>query len=270
MAPDVPLPPVLPAPPSPTPAWEAIARHVDRPVVVAHRGGATHAPENTLAAYRAAIAGGATLAETDIHMSADGVPVVIHDPTTDRTTGVSGRVAERTWAELAPLDAGRWFAPEFAGESLPTLGALLDVTHDTLVLCIEIKEGVGLVEAVAREVDARGMRGQVIVFSFDPAALAGIRSAMPDVPTLLLASHTPTPPRYDRDAVLSTAAAVGAAAVGFSHKLVTAELVEAAHTAGLPVFTWTVNLPEDVARVRALGVDGIISDAPAEVAAWLD
>ena len=260
-----PTPPLVTNEPPASPAWQLLARHADTPVVVAHRGGAAHAPENTLAAYREAIASGALLAETDVHMSADGVPVVIHDPTTDRTTGTTGVVAERYWEELEGLDAGSWFSPAFAGERLPTLGDLLDLTHGKLVLCIEIKAGLGVVEAVTREVDARGMRGEVIVFSFDKSALLGIHAAMPDVPTLLLSASTGAPPRYEASTV-THAVEVGANTIGFSQRLVTPDLVRSAQAAGLPVFIWTVNKPEDVARIRLLGVDGIISDDPPGVA----
>lgn len=261
-------PPVVTEAPALPPVPSVLSRHPEGAVVVAHRGGAAHAPENTLVAYKQAIAAGARLAETDIHMSADGVPVVIHDPTTERTTGVKGAVAEMTWAELSKLDAGAWFGARFAGERLPQLGELLDVTHGKLTLCIEIKQGAGVVEAVTREVDARGMRGEVVVFSFDAEALRGIRASMPGVATLLLSSSSGSPPRYGPETV-ARAVELGVEAIGFSYRLVTPELVVAAHEAGLAVFVWTVNKPADAAAVRALGVDGVITDAPAEAVGWL-
>ncbi len=247
---------------------EVLSRRVDRPIVVAHRGGAAHAPENTLVAYRQAMAAGARVAELDIHMSADGVPVVIHDATTLRTTGVDALVGAMKWSDLAGLDAGAWFGPQFAGERLPTLGEVLDLTHGKLTVCIEIKAGVGVVEAVTREVDARGMRNHVVVFSFDAEALLGIKAAMPEVATLLLSSHAGTPPGYGPETV-TRAVELGVSAIGYSHRLVTPELVRAAHEAGLPVFVWTVNQPEAAEAMRALGVDGLITDAPAEAEGWL-
>lgn len=247
---------------------DVLSRRVGRPIVVAHRGGAALAPENTLVAYRQAMAAGARVAELDIHMSADGVPVVIHDATTLRTTGVDALVSAMKWSDLAGLDAGAWFGPQFAGERLPTLGDVLDLTHGKLTLCIEIKAGAGVVEAVTREVDARGVRNHVVVFSFDAEALGGIRAAMPEVATLLLSSHSGTPPGYGPETV-TRALELGVSAIGYSHRLVTPELVRAAHEAGLPVFVWTVNQPEVAAAMRALGVDGIITDAPAEAEGWL-
>ena len=91
----------------------------------AHRGASASAPENTLAAFRAAEAAGAAGIELDVHLSADGVPVVIHDETVDRTTDGHGPVAALTLCRLRQLDAGRWFAPAFAGEALPTLEEIL-------------------------------------------------------------------------------------------------------------------------------------------------
>lgn len=262
-----PLPP-SPAQETPLSGRDVLSRRVDRPIVVAHRGGAALAPENTLVAYRQAIAAGARVAELDIHMSADGVPVVIHDATTLRTTGVDALVSAMKWSDLAGLDAGAWFGAKFAGERVPSLGDVLDLTHGKLTMCIEIKSGAGVVEAVTREVDARGLRDHVVVFSFDAEALSGIKAAMPEVATLLLSSHSGTPPSYGPETVIR-AVELGVTAIGFSHRLITPELVRAAHDAGLPVFVWTVNQPEAAAAMRALGVDGLITDKPAEAEAWL-
>lgn len=263
------LPPPGEAPVSlPAPARALVARHPDGPWVVAHRGASAYAPENTLASYREALARGAVAAETDVHLSLDRHVVVMHDPTPARTTGAPGAIAELPWDALRGLDAGAWFDGAFAGEPVPELGELLDLTRGRLVLCIEIKAGDGIVEAVRERVDARGMRGDVVVFSFDAAAVTGAKAAMPDVPAVWLARRPGQGAPY-APAVVDEARALGVDAVGFDHRALSAEVVAAAHAAGLPVFTWTVNAEADARRVATMGVDVLIGDAPDRVAGWV-
>jgi glycerophosphoryl diester phosphodiesterase len=254
--------------PAPVPASPNLARHPDRPVVVAHRGASAYAPENTLASYREALARGAVVGETDVHVAADGHVVVMHDPTLDRTTNQKGPIAELGWDAIRTADAGSWFGTGFAGEPVPDLGALLDLTRGRMVLCVELKAGAGVVERVRAAIDERAMRGDVIVFSFNPDFVRDSRAAMTDVPALLLASPSGEPRAYTGEEV-ALALSVGANAIGFSHRLGSAELVAGAHAAGLPVFVWTVDEEADVAKVRAWGVDGIISNAPDRVDDWL-
>jgi glycerophosphoryl diester phosphodiesterase len=247
---------------------EVVQRHPDRPWVVAHRGASADAPENTLAAYRLAIERGARIAETDVHLAADGTVIAIHDDTVGRTTDGEGAVASMTRAALKKLDAGSWKGPAFAGEPLPTLGELLDLTKDRLVLCIEIKAGQGIVPKVAELLDARAMRDQVIVFSFDADAVREARALLPDVPAVFLARNPDKSKPYS-DAAVDQALAVDASALGMSHRYVERPVVDAAHAAGLPVFVWTVNEPEAMRAMAGLGVDVVISDVPALAAGVL-
>src|SRR5712692_8314684 len=109
--------------------------------VVAHRGLSAEAPENTMAAFRRALEAGCDQIEFDCHVTADGVVAVIHDDTLDRTTSGTGRVAERTWAEIRALDAGAKFRAEFVGERVPSLDALVGWAVGTpLMLSLEIKQ----------------------------------------------------------------------------------------------------------------------------------
>jgi len=262
-------PPLVPGPAMPeSPAWALVRRHPDRPLVVAHRGASGQAPENTLAAYRLALAQGARAAETDVFLTADGHVVALHDRTLDRTTDGTGAVADHTLAQLRSLDAGSWFDPGFAGEGVPTLGELLDLTRDAAVLCVEIKAGDGIVAAIAEQLDARAMRDQVVIFSFDADAVGQAGVVLPDVPSLLLASRSGSPRIYD-PGVIDQALLLAADALGFNHQALTQSLVDGAHAAGLAVFTYTVNKQADLMRVRELGVDGVITDWPERVADWL-
>ena len=136
----------------------------ERTRVIAHRGFSGAAPENTLAAVRAAIEVGADMVEIDVTLTSDGHIVVIHDETLDRTTTGSGRVSDFTLTELQRLDAGGWFAPRFAGERIPTLDQVLDEIEGRILLNVEIKsEAVerGIVTKVASAIRKRGMMEQL-------------------------------------------------------------------------------------------------------------
>ncbi len=252
---------------APSPAWALASRHPGAPWVVAHRGASAYAPENTLAAYREAMARGAVAAETDVHVAATGEVVVSHDENTLRTTGVNRVIADTPWDELRALDAGRWFGEAFAGERLPELPELLALIKGRMILCLELKAGVGLVERSVAAIDAAGQRPEIVIFSFDAAMVAEARQRMPDVPAVhLLVPLAPDLPSGERAPYapgdIEPARASGATAVGFSFKYLSPEVVEAAHALGFPVFAWTVNDEADAVRVRDLGVDVIISNRP--------
>ncbi|MEL7977260.1 glycerophosphodiester phosphodiesterase family protein [Isoptericola sp. F-RaC21] len=239
------------------------------PVVVAHRGASADAPQNTLAAFDAAGRAGAAMIEIDVHLSADGVPMVIHDGTVDATTDGSGEVRTLTRDELQALDAGAWFGSRFAGQRIPTLSEVLDVVsqHPGLGVLCEYK-GRWTAEDVAatmRVLDDERLAGRLVVQGFDPTTVAALRDVAPQVPRSLLVEH----PRDDLSALLTE---LDAAAVSPGAALVADDpgLVPAAHAAGLQVFGWTAN-DEDTWRLLVdAGVDGIITDRPAALRDWLE
>lgn len=239
-----------------------------RPAVVAHRGASADAPQNTLAAIDLAGEVGAAMVEIDVHLSADGVPVVIHDGTVDATTDGTGEVRSRTRDELQDLDAGSWFGPEFAGQRIPTLAEVLDVVarHPGLGILCEYKGrwSADDVAVTMRVLDDPRLSGRLVVQGFAPETVAALRDVAPQVPRSLLVEH----PRDDLHALL---AELDAAAVSPGVALIAAdpELVPTAHAAGLRVFGWTAN---DETAWRALvdvGADGIITDRPAALRDWL-
>lgn len=254
-------------------------------VVIAHRGDADHAPENTAAAFRAAIAADARVVETDVQLSADGVLFLLHDDAPTRTTDSARQgigeetVAETlTWAELATLDAGGWFGPKFAGEPIPLLrdlGELLAAERRRgadVGLDLEIKPPLthavaDVVDAVARELAQPcwgGLleAGEVVVTSFDPEVVTVGMERLP-VPVGLITAATPTPAEI---AEIAEVAVVGALITEQAD--LTPEAVAAAHAAGLPVGVYTVNAP-DWERMLALGVDAICTDDPGGLRAFL-
>jgi glycerophosphoryl diester phosphodiesterase len=233
----------------------------DRPVlVVAHRGASEEAPENTLAAYRAAMAHGVQAAECDVRLSADGAVVVIHDPSLERTTDGSGPVAARTLAELRRLDAGGWKAPVFAGERIPQLGEVLDLVRGRMTLFVDLKDGRDLEARIARVV---GSRTDVVALAFDPARIARMRGLLPHVPAMLLVRREPDD---EMEMLLTVAGQAGASLLGVEVAGVDRPLIEAAHRAGLGVFAWTVNDPLSAQALVAAGIDGLITDRPDAIA----
>ena len=240
------------------------ARPAERPVlVVAHRGASAEAPENTLAAYRAALARGAAAAECDVRLSDDGAVVVIHDPTLGRTTTGTGPVATRTLAELRSLDAGVWKSPVFAGERIPELGEVLDLVHGRMTLFVDLKAGDDLEMQVARIV---GGRTDVVAIAFDRQRLVRIRSLLPRVPAMLLVRRRPDD---SPESLVEAATSAHATLLGVERGGMDRQLIEVAHNAGLGVFVWTVNDPREARDLGTLGVDGIITDRPGVIAAAL-
>lgn len=232
-----------------------------RPLVVAHRGWSAVAPENTLAAYRKAIEVGAEMAECDVHLSKDGVPVLMHDADLKRTTGRTERVADLTAAELATLDAGSWKSPAYAAERVPTLAQALELVAGRLRFVIEIKDA-SMASQVARVVRQGPIPAhELMVFSFSREAVAEIARIEPELPTTWLLAERPVDAKQ-RAEVFRAALRARASALGISHKKVDAAFVRGAHERGFIVFCWTVNEPEDMDHVISLGVDAVITDRP--------
>lgn len=221
------------------------------PLVISHAACAGHAPENTLAGIEAALRLGAHAVEVDVQASAEGVPVLMHDPTVDRTTGASGRVAELTLDRLRALDAG-------GGQPVPTLAEALELTRGRALLVAEIKQP-GIEEAVARAIREAGALADVMVWSFFPQALEGMRRAEPRLPTCLLIA----PQMVERwPQMRELALRLGAQGVSVFHQGVNEGLVASARRGALAVFAWTADGEEEIRRLLALGVDGIVTNYP--------
>lgn len=156
-----------------------------KPYVMAHRGNRILCPENTLAAFRQAIADGADAIETDLHLTADGVFVCIHDATVDRTTDGSGAVAQMTLAELKTLSAA-YGRPDFQAERIPALAELAALLPDDMVLALELKTDRFLEPGVCRqlvaELDRMGVRERTVVLSFSLPRLRAMRAVAPGIP----------------------------------------------------------------------------------------
>jgi len=227
-------------------------------LVIAHRGASGNAPENTLAAFRKAVALGATFIETDLQLSRDARFVAIHDPTVNRTTNGQGAVHEMTLADLRKLDAGSWFGSEFAGERLPTLEEILEFSKkNDVVFYLEIKPGGswGGEHALVGALRESGEIPRAVVISFDPSIVLNLRKIEPTLMTGLL---------YDGqiENPLDKAVEIGARQLVVRGDLVTPVMIAQARKKDLQVVCWTVNHPAHMRMLIAAGVDGIMSDYP--------
>ena len=229
------------------------------PLVISHAACAGHAPENTLAGVRAALEIGADAVEIDVQASADGVPVLMHDLTLDRTTSGKGDLSSFTAAQLATLDAG--------GEPVPTFAQALELTRGRALLVAEIKRP-GCEEALANAVRSAGppLGGDVMVWSFLPPALEAMRQAEPRLPGgLLLAPQS----MASWPAMRELALRLGLQAVSVFHLSLEREVVAEARRSGLMVYAWTADAEADIQRLIGLDVDGIVTNFPDRALALL-
>ena len=230
--------------------------------VWAHRGFSYAYPENTRAAFLAALELGVAGIEFDIHFTRDRQIVVIHDEQLERSTNGHGLVVDHTLAELKSLDAGSWFDPAFAGETIPTLEEVLDLVAawgEPVSLNIEIKSGMvqypGLEIEAYRMVQAKGLEQQVIFSSFNHFVLRDLKEAYPEARIgLLYMEGLVDPWRYGQ---YLEAEALHPYFLSFD-----ASVVKEAHQHGIKINTFTVNEEMDLRRLAEWGVDAVITDRP--------
>jgi glycerophosphoryl diester phosphodiesterase len=243
-----------------------------RPRLFGHRGAAGLLPENTMASFRRAVADGADALELDVHATRDGVVVVIHDETLDRTTDGAGRVREQTFAALSRYDAGARFGEEDGlpyrgrGIRVPALEELLDELP-ALPLNIEIKQTEPAIEdTVVSLLERKQAIDRVMLAAEDDAVMRRIRARAPDAATS--ASYEEARDFFQRcfaDGLADYAPAARALQVPRlvgEIELVTAETIAAAHRFGLEMHVWTINEDDEMAALLSLGVDGVMSDFP--------
>lgn len=220
----------------------------------AHRGASGHAPENTLAAFRAAIEMGADGIECDVRESRDGELVIFHDPTIRRLTGKEGRLNEFSLPELKRLDVGSWFSPAFAGETLLTLAEAIKELPPPLLLNLEIKAA-----SPAKAVDfvrRSGVSERTVVSSFDHALLGKIREIDPMLPIGVLIDREPW------KKALQLAGRLKGVSLNIPSKRAAREVIDEAHRRELKVFVYTVNDASEMARFIEMGADGLFTNYP--------
>lgn len=227
-------------------------------LLIAHRGASGYAPENTLAAFRKAVAMGLGFIETDLQLSRDARFVAIHDDTVNRTTNGQGSVHDLTLTELRRLDAGSWFGSSFTGERIPTLEEILEFAkrHD-VVFYLELKPGGswGGEHALIGALRESGEIARTVVISFDSSLVATVRRAEPTLMTGLLYDGQLQNP-------IERALEIGARQLCVRGDLVSPAMIAEAKRNDLQVICWTVNHPAHMRLLANAGVAGIMSDYP--------
>ena len=226
---------------------------------IAHRGASGSAPENTLAAFKKAIEIGVDAVELDLHGTADGEVVVIHDSSLDRTTNLCGDINETTLETIQSADAGGWFDAEFAGEPLPTLVEALECIAKDTIAVLEIKDPL-IAEAVVSKIHETDTRDLTVVISFHTAVLEAVRALEPRISTgWLVGSHNEHASSVQLCQQLGE---LGSSLLNVNHQLITAEFAYEIRRRGIALWCWTV---DDIARMhemRMFGVQGITSNYP--------
>lgn len=250
---------------------QQVQRLVWPPLNIAHRGGGGEAPENTLAAFELALRQGAEGIELDVHLSSDGMPMVIHDPRLGRTTSGHGWVSEHRANALRRLDAGSWFNRRFpekarqryVGAKIPLLSEVLAwVRQHKILALVEIKGGrstyPGIEAKVLDEIECAGVWWLATIVSFDLATLRRVRE---------LDSHLSLGLDVSRSLLaIRRIRSLAGKAILPHWAIASRGFIRRAHQHSLRVFTWTVDQPARMERMIADGVDGIITNYPTRLA----
>lgn len=227
----------------------------DDVIVIAHRGAAGSAPENTLASVALAVEQGADIVEIDVQETADGEVVVVHDSDLMRVGGAAVKIWEATYDELVQVDVGSWYGPEFSGQRVPTLEQVLEICKGRSRVDIELKyygHNERLEERVAEIVERMGMEDEVVLMSLAYDLVLSMKALRPEWTVGLLTA------KAVGDLTTSEADFL-AVHVGIAGS----RFVRRAHAAGKEVYVWTVNDKLNMSRMMSRGVDGVITDHPA-------
>ncbi|GAA2039666.1 hypothetical protein GCM10009819_25980 [Agromyces tropicus] len=245
----------------------ALRQPGDAAAIIGHRGDRSQAPENTMPALELAMDELAYV-ETDVRLTRDGVPVLFHDTDLERVAGRDDTVEELDLADLERLDAGAWYSDEWAGERIPTLERFLVALaeRDDARALVELKADWTPTEVrtVLDLVERHGLRGRVVFQSFSVETLQSIQRVAPTTPRIMLIRELPADP-------VPLAEQLGLIGFGTTAASVTAvpDAVDAAHAAGVAVLCYTLNSQDRWQEVSELGVDGIITDQPSDLDAWI-
>jgi glycerophosphoryl diester phosphodiesterase len=227
----------------------------DDVVVIAHRGAAGSAPENTLAAIVLAVEQGADIVEIDVQESADGEIVVVHDSDLMRVGGAAVKIWEASYNELLQVDIGTWYGPEFSGQRVPTLEQVLEICKGGSQVIIELKyygHNARLEERVAEIVEEMGMEDEIVLMSLASDLVTSMKAVRPDWTVGLLTAKA-----------VGDLTTVNADFLAVHVGIANHRFVRRAHAAGKDVYVWTVNDKLNMSRVMSRGVDGVITDHPA-------
>lgn len=242
-----------------------------RPLIVAHRGSSGAAPENTLAAFRQAVADGAEMIECDVRLTRDGHMVILHDRSVHRTTDGRGYVWNLTLDELRSLDAGSWFDKRFDGERIPTLHEVLECLPPGFPINIEVKTDgqpnirPSFEERLASFIAGRKLYSRVLVSSFDHAFLRRLHGLDPRIRIGVLYTPLRDMTRTPSGLARRVGATVFICSIGQLRKRFVAD----AHRHSLTVGCYGVNTNRQLQKALHYGADAIITDYPKEMRTYL-
>lgn len=238
--------------------------------IIAHRGFSAEAPENTVAALLAGVDAGADAVEFDLHTAGDGTPVLLHDESLRRTTNGRGRVTDLSADELASLDAGRWFADDFAGEPVPTLEAALAAVADPAIRVYAELKGHRRIEdlgGVVETVRAAGRMGSTVFISMDWTALDYVRQLEPHALLGYIVDK-----RSRAEDALARAAGDARALLDFDARILLSHprWAERAVERDIALATWTVDSVDDARALLEMGVPRITTNRVRDLVRWRD
>lgn len=240
--------------------------HVEAVEIIAHRGYSKVAPENTVSSFRLGWESKADACELDLYLSRDGHIAVIHDADTKRVSGIAKKVKEATLAELQALDVGAWKDPKFQGERIPSLAeALATMPAGVGRFFLEIKDDSRVVPVLARELEAwKSRAAQLCIIAFERKVAQDAKQALPWLSVYRLSADiTKDKQPVDLAQLIRETRMDGLDGLDLGKKWAwSAGLVEQVRAAGLRLYVWTVNTPEEIRRFAELGVDGITTDDP--------
>ncbi|TAF64576.1 MAG: glycerophosphodiester phosphodiesterase [Cytophagales bacterium] len=234
--------------------------------IIAHRGASSVAPENTLIAIKKALDFEADIIEIDVFQTSDSVVILMHDETLDRTTNGEGRIEEHSYLELSRLEAGSWFSPSFAREPIPRLEEVIELINGEARLLIEIKEGGNNIEQnVLKIINQYKAKDWCIVQSFDAGVVQTVKDLDKNIEVhqLAVGNISALPFHWNRGLRIGSVYQYNNTShINLNYQYVSAKVVRKIHEQGQKIYVWTVNKPEDMRRLAAMGVDGIITDYP--------
>ena len=243
--------------------WRVQPGTLSCPLIIAHRGDSGSAPENTLAAFRRAVAAGADGAELDVRLTRDGKLTVFHDRSLDRTSNSTGLVSRHTLAEIQRLDVGSWFGPDFKGEIPPTLDEVFEQIPPGFLLVVELKAPAWGVRLIAQRVVEAVQRHQrwdsTMVASFNPLSLLHLRQMEPRIARAYnWSKRHPYPLRARWLSWMANPHWFSPAEDTYSP-----QLQERFRKQGKPMLAWDIDFDCDLAAMAAAGLDGVVVNSPA-------
>lgn len=232
--------------------------------IIAHRGFSGVAPENTLISFKKAIEIGADMIEFDVSLSKDGIPVVIHDKTVNRTTNSKGKVENFTLEELKSFDAGSWYKTEFKDEKIPTLEEVIKISKGKIILNIEIKKYSvkrkikvdGLEHKIVQLLEKYEMTNDVLISSFSKMAIQRIKEFNSDIPVAYLYRFGLNP------RVIKAFDKFGIYSFNISKRSFSKKSLNNLHDKGIKLNLYTINQKREMRKFIKHGVDGIITNYP--------